>query len=1222
MSALDTVAGGLKSVSAMLSTSALEPDRSRADWAEHQAQLEAMETALDTQVLALLEGALHELSDDEHRKFRDLVALLVGSCAAVQAAAGREGKAQALLRHAAALAGSASARIRLEASASQLPWHVELAHAEWLARGGHRKPARAILERVLEEAPDGPLKAEAREVLDVPQDELMPIQSAPPLFRVNGCGVGLYGHRDDARDGTYVSTLCLCLVFIPVFPLIAYRVRDQGDGWVFYGKTALSPFARWFRRLLALGAVAAVVGVQVQAHLDSPDYAARQVLAQAAAAERAGHPEQALELYDGALRDYLGRAEGDTLAPAAEGQLRLRLAAVKEPFALEQVDAAERLGHRLAELGPGAWKRGAEAALVAKLRGWADQLGAQSPGRAEASLRLLEVAGPLAAASERPQLEAQVVALRKGLARALREFWPLEAFGHYARVLGDAEAVAEAGAILEALGEAPSVYPENERPLRQWLAAARGAAPQRALAATVQDRLDAALAQQKAQGRDELLGSDDVARLKADQQRFPRDQEVAVRLASLYRAKGDSPRALATLEAQGTPGLLVGDALLLLASLKLELGKQDEGRALLAAYVGRWLPQFQEARRGLQHEAEGAQDRLVADARAGRLPADLRARLDGAKGDQEAQALFGEYLREELGKDPRVAEARERYARLHGVVSASLLLGTLELAQANASKGAERTARLASAERRFAAVRQEAEGTTEYQLGYGQVLHRLGRPAEGDQQLEAAMAGGEPAVKLRVAQAYRELGLVKRARELLTDVWAHAGLAQKDQAAAMMAAMGDTLDDKELWLSRVATSSPLLQAERADVRGQRLLTQGKLAEAEREFVKVADYYSKLASSSGASANNAALAWGARYECSGNPAHLDQAVTLLRQGARLEPDNAILLGNVAALVEHRAGLAVLEQWVHTRALRPNSGETMALLELLTEGPLAAEARAAVSHEPLRREVVELSQKQEVLAPARTEGVEREWRWLSLERDEAGRKALLERLERGAHFDTSEDLAGAERWEKGSEDDTLRSSVKARLAALEPLTKDAHGPTRAAALALKCSLAWRLSQVDAAAAPAREAAVACRQAEAAWPGLGAKRMLGSVLLSAAVLGAGQGSPALQQRWRDEARKTDGLAFALRAAEAPGVADLLAKQPELAAAAALVREGTGERELSDWVIARLAHDEALAAQLAPQLRTERNAVGRRFAALVSGQTPRAKSHEALWRTVAGEP
>jgi hypothetical protein len=71
--------------------------------------------------------------------------------------------------------------------------------------------------------------------------ELRPAKP-PTLFTINGVGLTIYGNRDhDPRDGSYVTTHFLTLVFLPVLALSAYRVVDAGAGnYYFLGKTPLS----------------------------------------------------------------------------------------------------------------------------------------------------------------------------------------------------------------------------------------------------------------------------------------------------------------------------------------------------------------------------------------------------------------------------------------------------------------------------------------------------------------------------------------------------------------------------------------------------------------------------------------------------------------------------------------------------------------------------------------------------------------------------------------------------------------------------------------------------------------------------------------------------------------------------------------------------------------------------------------------------------------------
>jgi hypothetical protein len=89
----------------------------------------------------------------------------------------------------------------------------------------------------------------------------------------------------------------------------------------------------------------------------------------------------------------------------------------------------------------------------------------------------------------------------------------------------------------------------------------------------------------------------------------------------------------------------------------------------------------------------------------------------------------------------------------------------IKLRRANSLDGAARTTVLAEAERLFLAIRDEADGSTDFRLGLGQVYHRLGRAAQGDREMAAVLREGGPQEKLSVANVYRELGNRDRARD-------------------------------------------------------------------------------------------------------------------------------------------------------------------------------------------------------------------------------------------------------------------------------------------------------------------------------------------------------------------------------------------------------------------------------------------------------------------------
>jgi tetratricopeptide (TPR) repeat protein len=83
---------------------------------------------------------------------------------------------------------------------------------------------------------------------------LEPIKRAPSMYTLNGFGTRLVGEYQPADDGTYVATLWIALLFLPVWPLTAYLVQpaEQGKGWHFFARAALPPKARRMRRVTGI----------------------------------------------------------------------------------------------------------------------------------------------------------------------------------------------------------------------------------------------------------------------------------------------------------------------------------------------------------------------------------------------------------------------------------------------------------------------------------------------------------------------------------------------------------------------------------------------------------------------------------------------------------------------------------------------------------------------------------------------------------------------------------------------------------------------------------------------------------------------------------------------------------------------------------------------------------------------------------------------------------
>ncbi len=128
--------------------------------------------------------------------------------------------------------------------------------------------------------------------------QLRAVKSPPPLIRINGIGLGMYGRRDaDPETGTYIKTHCFCFVFIPILAIGAYRVADAERGWYFIGKERLSSFAKSCNfGVLCLSLLLAGVLAE-SSYKSSPEYQAKAQLAHAQKALKAGQALPAANLF-------------------------------------------------------------------------------------------------------------------------------------------------------------------------------------------------------------------------------------------------------------------------------------------------------------------------------------------------------------------------------------------------------------------------------------------------------------------------------------------------------------------------------------------------------------------------------------------------------------------------------------------------------------------------------------------------------------------------------------------------------------------------------------------------------------------------------------------------------------------------------------------------------------------------------------------------------------
>ncbi|MBI1373693.1 MAG: tetratricopeptide repeat protein [Phycisphaera sp.] len=305
--------------------------------------------------------------------------------------------------------------------------------------------------------------------------QMKPIGSPPALGSINGCGFMVYGERDrDTETGTYVKTLCFCLVFVPVLMLRAYRVADASPrGWYFLGSEPLSMLAKGWNAVVLFMAMTIGVGVWWGSVTSSPDYKAGLRVAAADDLRDDGKPGRAAIIYKEV-------ATGAT-SHAAEASKRLDElvsgALIKAPAkdAKDIVDAAIAVRRRSKADNPygDLYAKGVEAVL---------RIGEADPRAASELLEALRPAAP----DEKEFSERQLALLERVLAKepndvalASRLAESYEATDNLDKCqallepmrdkLGDSEAARILGQIYAAKGEHEKAYTLLEPYVKQRL---------------------------------------------------------------------------------------------------------------------------------------------------------------------------------------------------------------------------------------------------------------------------------------------------------------------------------------------------------------------------------------------------------------------------------------------------------------------------------------------------------------------------------------------------------------------------------------------------------------------------------------------------------------------------------------------------------------------------------------------------------------------------------
>lgn len=1168
MEPLDRVLAGLKNLGDRLDEPRLEPNPDRTDWSAHHEEITSLKQEIDSEILTPLSGALAALDDPEQRdQLSEAAALTVADYAALLHASGVRSDVKGHLSTAVSLLPSGPLKQQLQAAHTDLDNFVWLTLGRGYFRQGKYGRADGCFRRVLKASTAEALKQGATSWLEVPR----PIKKAPALFRINGFGFGMYGRRDRWDDGTHVATWCLSALWLPILPIRAYRVFDHGDGsFTFFAKQRLSGFARAFQAIVLAGVVLGGGALAAESYLNSPERLSRLALVEA----KAAGPEEAAARYERLLSTWAYSGAPDVLDEAAEALLRHYASKVPSPLSPRDVDQAERVLRRVATLPAGVPRDRAGTFVAGELQRWVSELGDDTTEGARASARLLTVGEDAVPVAHRDPLRVRRKGVQASLAARLAGEWPLEALRLYAGNGDEGASLGAAEALLKDLEAHPA------------LVVAAAAVVEDERNKTLKARMAPALAKATAalahEGRDALLSGKDPRALRRRLKEVPGDQEVALALAELSLGKGALDEAIRLLEGFGGPGWLIPSAQQVLASLYLDAGKLEDAERILDPYLAAQLPAFTRARQRYIDEMNAARERLISRAERGALPSDLTAQLQGASEEKQGQ-IFGEWLSKQLEADPKLASLRAAYEGHADVVSAALTLGRVKLLRADQVSGDERKTLLDEAERAFLAIRAEAEGLPAYHLSLGQVYHRLGRVEDGERELQGLLERGDPALSVAVARTYRALGLVGRAREVASDVWKGGDATSKSEAAVLLALMASDLEEEERWLERADASDPFVKTSLLNVKAQRLLRDGRYAEADRAFAEVAAAYGRDAAHSSAAANNAALANQARYSCTGDLRHLAKAREGLEAALRLEPDSALVVDNLAGHARYEGTLRVLDGWIRARSLPLDGESSGVLLASLVEGPLKERARAALREHPLLRRSHDLGRQTEVLAPGRASPYASELLRYRLLDDTAGLRDLHARLSRGGNIETTQTDEGRARYRSGADDEKILAGYAAMLTRLDGIEKAlATGDdrtTQAAARRTRAHYLRQRAELTGDPADADAAVAALRDAHRLWPELGADRDLVWFLVDAALLHAARSSDAVRALRESEHRIYTTSLLLHRAASRPdadAVLGALRREPAFLEAVKLRKQGSFERPtLGDWLLARAAGD-----------------------------------------------
>jgi tetratricopeptide (TPR) repeat protein len=965
-----------------------------------------------------------------------------------------------------------------------------------LCQAGRVDQARRQLVARRKSTTDPITRKRIDEILADPRNLMGPLNSLPSLQTINGFGTMMHGSRDRGSDGTYVATLCVTVLFIPLLPLRAYVVRSEGDNsWRFFGRVPLSPFAFWYRRVLLTIPLLFALGVwgvgawetspyitekrhyaAAQFNFDRKDYAGS-LRIQSPETRSARMDALAVKALTAALNDIKDApTAGAFLATSGTSASRLKL-----PWPAETLAAAEAAFGRITDgkaardflswFGAAFPKAGSSRAdMAAKL--------------AETSIdpSLLALTADLFWEAKRP-CPPEILARLKGLLLRMRhQGWSADTLS-YLRVADPAQAtpvlLARCELVWKGKEQAADLLdlPHLPPQLRALITLDLELNPEKRAAglekaadpAGLEDpqkawhRLGAARRLLQTYGS---LNEKDPIKYPVTKMRpwaieaaelAPEDPETRVTALRYLLEDGEFDKVISI----GSPATNNDSKTATLVGIALaRSGKPEEAANLLRPLVARDLPTFTN---GLAKWEKAFNDKTASVWKTlenGTAPRFVLTRLNSLPKDK-VQHEADKWVREQVERDAHVMQLGKIWREKLDIHPAASELAMVELSLGRAlPPGPRRQARLEEAERLFLELRKTAQDDPHQEMQLGQVYFWLGKDKEGAEIFKRLEETGDPKVLHQLGHTYRNLSRMDAARRVLEAAYAKAENALQKNAIALTRSMStDDFHDRLAWLKKCEPKDEHTRMEIDQTEAWIDITEGNYAEAAPALKRVAAYYANLPESP-TSLNNGSIALQELAKATGDLKHQLEGVRLMRRAFELQPEDAIILGNYVSDLQ-RIGISALSGSA-LRADLLHEIPNHSWMDFVVPRLSPQEWIAKVKAQPELRRSAELAPKVVILSPDNLMGYSGQGYYLSLIQDASALKKLRESVELKppARQEQAED---AKRYARGEYTENEKKSAEKSLATSEAqlarIRKENHPATLAYSLTRTAGLRVR-------------------------------------------------------------------------------------------------------------------------------------------------------------------